>query len=239
MTGSFSEAWLVRIAFNRPKPSRTGIMTSAMTRSGGDSLMRSSATAPSCAVSTLPARAEEPGQVSAHIGVVVDDQNSRAARLVSTAELAETGTRQRLAHPGATRVRQPAHGFLDEWQSADSGALECSNVAEAFRRQVGGPARDLQCDGRFRLRASLRASTVPPWSFTSSCTSERPMPEPSCVRACGFAAAKEALKKARDIFWRNTATGVTHLQLDVFGERLLRHPYFALESELEGIGDQV
>jgi hypothetical protein len=31
---------------------------------------------------------------------------------------------------------------------------------------------------------SLVASIEPPWSFTSSCTSARPMPEPSCVRAC-------------------------------------------------------
>ena len=56
----------------------------------------------------------------------------------------------------------------------------------------------------------LATAMVPPCSLTSSCTSARPMPEPSWVRARAPSIAVEALEDARQLALGNADAGVRH-----------------------------
>ena len=88
-----------------------------------------------------------------------------------------------------------------------------------------------------RLRS--RPASSPPCSGTSSWTSARPMPEPSCVRARTPSTRWKRSKSAASSLGGDADAGVAHDQRDrraAVGE-LDRDP--ALERELERVGEEV
>ena len=95
-------------------------------------------------------------------------------------------------------------------------ARRCRWSGAAVARRA--PAADAPCrTGCARVNvvprpSSLATSIVPPCSLTSSWTSARPMPEPSCVRPSRAVDAMEALEQARQLVLGHADAGVRDSQ---------------------------
>ena len=126
-----------------PKPSSPGIITSASTRSGGRSARCASAAAPSVAVSTSQSL-QQPAQIVAHVGVVVDDQDPFADRAVPDSRRRRTRRRPRsiaASCGGSQRVR-----FVDERRRARAPSTRATGAAPTRScgqmRAAGGNLHD-------------------------------------------------------------------------------------------------
>ena len=183
-TGTLCSAGSARTAARRPKPSSCGIMTSLRIRSG----VARCAAASACGAVRRPPRRHS----TARAGRARTRACRRCRRRARCAR--RTSARSGDRPPGnasraigasagadACGVGQPAQRFLDE---RARGAERVVRERGARRRSFGRCATPNGMRTRNVVPAPsvLAASIVPPCSFTSSCTSARPMPEPSCVR---------------------------------------------------------
>ena len=115
----------------------------------------------------------------------------------------------------AARVGQPAQRLLDVGVGAGRGRRERSLGRDAGRR-ADAPCRSGIEDGEraFPRPSGSRRGPSPPCSCTSSCTSARPMPEPSCVRARAPSTRWKRSNRRGSSCAGIPGAGVAHLELD-------------------------
>ena len=125
----------------------------------------------------------------------------------------------------ATTMRGPRARWT-RWPAPSTGAprrdtapLRARSAARGGRSRPAPPGGGPGPAGRVTRKAEPRpivlcASTVPPCRCTSSWTSARPIPVPSCVRRAALAHAMEALEDPVKLLFRDAGAGVADLERD-------------------------
>jgi hypothetical protein len=179
MTGMSRSESSLRKRFSSPKPSRRGIMMSETMRSGRARRAAASACSPSATASTTHA-GDNSWRRYARISSLSSARSTRAPASLSICAF-DTGCSVSVGNAAACCAAS------DGIQRNASCTKACAPVAvETSTRDevIRSAGRCAVPNGSFTrnvapLPGSLSAQTVPPCSFTSSCTSASPMPEPS------------------------------------------------------------
>ena len=137
-----------------------------------------------------PVRAEQPGQVGPHVGVVVDDQDAAGPRR------------------GRGGLRRAARCPAPSWPPPRGRRPRAWPAGLRRRPRRPAPRTAAATVNVLPVPGSLPTDTLPPCSAASSCTRARPMPVPSRVRAVAPGDAVEAVEQLRQLLGDDPHAGV-------------------------------
>ena len=177
-TGTAAVAGSARISRSSANPSSSGIITSLITRSGGERQTADERRMPvRDGLHPISGGGEQSTEIVPHVGIVVGDQDPGATTVPG---LCPCRCPQSLGLGRQDLIvrRQPAQRLLDISRRSDG--RDASERA-APMRSAGRCAAPSGIDTTKALPPpnSLSTRTDPPCSFASSWTSASPMPEPS------------------------------------------------------------
>ena len=215
-------------------------MTSVSTRSAGRARSAASAAWPSATASTSQRGAQQPGDVLAHVRVVVGDQDPE--RAVGARAPSRSGRRRRRrrdrGRPGAAASRSA------------SSTKDAPAAGRGRRRATPAAIRSAGRCACPRGSVTVKALPAPGWLSTAHRRRRAGARAPGrargrcrCPRACGPRALSTRWKRSKiavDLARRDADAGVADHQVDrrrrrsaqLDGDR-------ALEGELEGVRQQV
>ena len=171
ITGVVSVSGRARNAFNSPNPSSRGIITSDNTRSGRTPLsIKSSADWPSTRCGHQKPRLQQPGDVLAHVAVVIDQKDGRLVGRIDRLRwwFGSSERKKSAALLHVREIRQPALQPLRQTPGRARRHLAVIFLRHLCGRQMRGPKRNAVPEKCCPARRLLSTSIEPPCSLTSS-----------------------------------------------------------------------